>query len=80
MMAVFFIGIGLASIATAYARSPFEIAVWLFILGVFAAIYHPVGLAMVVEGAAKSGTGRPSASTACGAISASAARLCSPAS
>ena len=57
MMAVFFIGIGLASIATAYARSPFEIAVWLFILGVFAAIYHPVGLAMVVEGAAKSGTG-----------------------
>jgi MFS family permease len=57
MMAVFFIGIGLASIATAYARSPLEIAVWLFILGVFAAIYHPVGLAMVVEGAAKSGTG-----------------------
>jgi MFS family permease len=57
MMAVFFIGIGLASIATAYARSPFEIAAWLFILGVFAAIYHPVGLAMVVEGAARSGTG-----------------------
>ncbi len=57
MMALFFIGIGLASIATAYARSPLEIAIWLFILGVFAAIYHPVGLAMVVEGAAKSGTG-----------------------
>jgi MFS family permease len=57
MMAVFFVGIGLASIGTAYARSPLEIAVWLFILGVFAAIYHPVGLAMVVEGAAKSGTG-----------------------
>jgi MFS family permease len=57
MMAVFFIGIGLASIATSYARSPVEIAVWLFILGVFAAIYHPVGLAMVVEGAAKAGTG-----------------------
>ena len=57
MMALFFVGIGLASIATAYARSPLEIAIWLFILGVFAAIYHPVGLAMVVEGAAKSGTG-----------------------
>jgi MFS family permease len=57
MMAVFFIGIGLTSIATSYARSPIEIAVWLFILGVFAAIYHPVGLAMVVEGAARAGTG-----------------------
>ncbi len=57
MMAVFFIGIGLASIATSFARSPIEIAVWLFILGVFAAIYHPVGLAMVVEGAKKAGTG-----------------------
>jgi MFS family permease len=57
MMALFFVGIGLASIATAYARSPLEIAIGLFILGVFAAIYHPVGLAMVVEGAAKSGTG-----------------------
>jgi MFS family permease len=57
MMALFFVGIGLASIATAYARSPLDIAIGLFILGVFAAIYHPVGLAMVVEGAAKSGTG-----------------------
>lgn len=57
MMAVFFVGIGLASILTAYAQSPFQIAVALFVLGVFAAIYHPVGLAMVVEGAAKSGTG-----------------------
>ncbi len=57
MMAVFFIGIGLASILTAYAHSPLQIAIALFVLGVFAAIYHPVGLAMVVEGAAKSGTG-----------------------
>jgi MFS family permease len=57
MMAVFFIGIGLASIATSFATSPLQIAIWLFVLGVFAAIYHPVGLAMVVEGAAKAGTG-----------------------
>jgi len=57
MMAVFFIGIGIASIVTAYARQPLEIAFALLLLGVFAAIYHPVGLAMVVEGAAKSGTG-----------------------
>jgi MFS family permease len=49
MMSVFFIGIGLASIATALARTPFEIAAGLFVVGVFAAIYHPVGLAIVVQ-------------------------------
>jgi MFS family permease len=49
MMSVFFIGIGFASIATSFARTPFEIGVGLFVVGVFAAIYHPVGLAIVVE-------------------------------
>jgi len=49
MMCVFFIGIGLASIATAFARTPLEMAIGLFVVGVFAAIYHPVGLAIVVE-------------------------------
>jgi MFS family permease len=49
MMSVFFLGIGLASIATAFARSLVEIAVGLFVVGVFAAIYHPVGLAIVVQ-------------------------------
>jgi MFS family permease len=49
MMSVFFIGIGLVSIATSFARTPLEIGVGLFVIGVFAAIYHPVGLALVVE-------------------------------
>jgi MFS family permease len=49
MMSVFFVGIGLASIATAFARTPLEIAVGLFVVGMFAAIYHPVGLAIVVQ-------------------------------
>jgi MFS family permease len=49
MMAVFFVGIGLASIATAFARTPLQIGVGLFIIGVFAAIYHPVGLTMVTQ-------------------------------
>jgi len=49
MMSVFFVGIGLASIATAFARTPVEMAIGLFVVGVFAAIYHPVGLAIVVE-------------------------------
>ena len=50
MIAVFFIGVGVASIATSFATSPFEIGIGLAVLGVFAAIYHPVGIAMVVEG------------------------------
>lgn len=50
MIAVFFIGIGLASVATSFATTPLEIGVGLAAIGVFAAIYHPVGIAMVVEG------------------------------
>jgi MFS family permease len=49
MMATFFIGIGLASIATSFSRTPLEIGLGLFVIGIFAAIYHPVGLAIVVE-------------------------------
>ena len=47
MMVVFFVGIGLASIATAFSATPFQIGLGLFVIGVFAAIYHPVGLAIV---------------------------------
>ena len=50
MIAVFFIGIGLASIATSFATSPLQIGIGLAALGVFASIYHPVGIAMVVQG------------------------------
>ncbi|HEY7551353.1 MAG TPA: MFS transporter [Hyphomicrobiaceae bacterium] len=49
MMSVFFVGIGLSAIATAFARTPLEMAVGLLVVGMFAAIYHPVGLAIVVQ-------------------------------
>ncbi|MCX7311940.1 MAG: MFS transporter [Hyphomicrobiales bacterium] len=49
MMCVFFIGIGLASVATGFARTPLQIGIGLFVIGVLAAIYHPVGLAMVTQ-------------------------------
>jgi MFS family permease len=49
MMVVFFIGIGLASLATSLAQSPLQVGVGLFAIGMFAAIYHPVGLAMVTQ-------------------------------
>jgi MFS family permease len=55
MMVIFFIGIGAASMLTALAETPLQIAAGLFGIGCFAAIYHPVGLAMVVHGRVKIG-------------------------
>jgi MFS family permease len=49
MIGVFFVGIGLASIATAFAATPLQVGIGLFVVGVFAAIYHPVGLAIVTQ-------------------------------
>ena len=49
MMVVFFVGIGLASLATGFAQSPLQVGIGLFVIGMFAAIYHPVGLAMVTQ-------------------------------
>jgi MFS family permease len=49
MMAVFFVGTGLSAIATGFARTPLEIGIGLFVVGVFAAIYHPVGLAILTQ-------------------------------
>jgi len=50
MMFVFYIGIGLSSIFTALSESPLQIGIGLLAIGLFAAIYHPVGLALVVQG------------------------------
>ncbi|WP_420549487.1 MFS transporter [Curvivirga sp.] len=47
MMTIFFVGIGLTSVLTGFSNTPFEIGLGLFIIGIFAAIYHPVGLAIV---------------------------------
>lgn len=55
MMVVFFIGIGIASILTSYASTPVEMGIGLAAVGLFAAVYHPVGLALVVHGRTKTG-------------------------
>lgn len=55
MMAVFFIGTGLSAILAGLADAPLALAACLTLIGAFAAIYHPVGLAMVVEGRRKTG-------------------------
>jgi MFS family permease len=49
MVAVFFVGTGLSSIVTAFAQTPLQVGLGLFLIGVFAAIYHPVGLAIVTQ-------------------------------
>ena len=55
MIVIFFLGIGVSSILTALAGSPLEIALGLTAIGLFGAIYHPVGLALVIQGRRKTG-------------------------
>jgi MFS family permease len=55
MMVAFFVGCGVSLVAAAFAPSLTMLAVALFVLGIFAAIYHPVGTAMVIESATQRG-------------------------
>ena len=55
MMLVFFVGMGLSAMLAAFTRNAWELAGALTLLGVFSAIYHPVGIPMLVQGAAKPG-------------------------
>lgn len=55
MMIVFFIGIGAASICAGLTNSPSQLAIALAFVGIFAAIYHPVGLPLVYSTAGKAG-------------------------
>ncbi len=50
MLSVFFLGIGVAMVLTGLAQERWHIVVTLTLVGMFAAIYHPVGLAMVAQG------------------------------
>ena len=55
MMAVFFFGIGASLFLTGFAQSPWQIGMGLTLTGMFAAIYHPVGIAMLVAAPEKIG-------------------------
>lgn len=48
MMILFFCGIGVALMLIGLANSPLQIGIGLTLAGLFAAIYHPVGLALLV--------------------------------
>jgi MFS transporter, FSR family, fosmidomycin resistance protein len=55
MMVLFFVGSGVAGIATGLAQSPIQIACGLTAIGFFGAIYHPVGTAWLVRHAENRG-------------------------
>jgi len=55
MMVVFFVGIGSASVLTGLASADWQLAAGMTVMGAFAAIYHPVGIAMLVSGREKIG-------------------------
>ena len=55
MMVIFFIGIGVGAVVTGLAGSPMMLFVGLTAIGLFAAIYHPVGIAWIVASARKRG-------------------------
>ena len=55
MIVVYFIGIGAAAILAGLADTPTEMAIRLTLVGAMAAIYHPVGLALVVQGRERTG-------------------------
>ncbi|CAL63341.1 Major facilitator superfamily transporter [Herminiimonas arsenicoxydans] len=55
MMVIFFIGIGLAMMSVGLTQTPQQLSIALLAVGLFAAIYHPVGTAMLVAHADKLG-------------------------
>ena len=55
MMAVFYLGIGVAVTTVGVVRTPAQLGIALFLVGTFASIYHPVGTAMLISYADKLG-------------------------
>jgi len=55
MMIVYFLGMGFSGLLIAMASGPWHLAAALTVMGVFASIYHPVGIPMLVQNAKKPG-------------------------
>jgi MFS family permease len=54
-MVIFYFGIGVSLFLTGFSQSPWHIAAGLTLTGAFAAIYHPVGIAMLVASSERMG-------------------------
>jgi MFS family permease len=55
MMLAFFFGLGASLLLVALATGPWQIAIALTIMGLFSAIYHPVGIPMLVRDSTRPG-------------------------
>ena len=55
MMIVFFFGMGASSLLASAAQGPWQLAAALTAIGTFASIYHPVGIPMLLQSAARPG-------------------------
>lgn len=55
MMVVYFLGTGAATILTGFANGPAGLLAGLTLIGIFASIYHPVGVAWLVRNAESRG-------------------------
>jgi MFS family permease len=55
MMIIFFVGIGAAALLTALTQNAWQLAIGLSLIGAFAAIYHPVGIPMLVQNVSNPG-------------------------
>lgn len=55
MMLVFFFGIGVSALVVALTRSAWQLGIALTLMGAFSAIYHPVGIPMLVRGSKRPG-------------------------
>ena len=55
MIIVFFIGMGVSAVVVSLTQSPIQLALALGLLGCVAAIYHPVGIPMLVQGSPRPG-------------------------
>jgi MFS family permease len=55
MMIIFFAGLGASAMLVAAAKGPLSLAVALTVMGIFTAIYHPVGIPMIVQNAKNPG-------------------------
>lgn len=49
MMIIFFVGMGVAALLVSLTQNAWQLAAALTLLGAFAAIYHPVGIPMLVQ-------------------------------
>ena len=56
LLEIYFYGTGVATILTGFAQTPLMLAIGLAGIGIFASIYHPVGMSWLVSRTSKTGT------------------------